>query len=301
MLSRILGANLRWNQTGVVVAGTAEGNDADELKNPTCLYVDDNDDVYICDFANNRIQKWSPCETSGETVAGSSSGGAGSTSILLDEPEDLVFDRNGFMYVADNENHRVQRFPPNSNIGTRVAGNGVKTTTLTSLDHLTAVDVDNSSNIYILDIHNERVVSWGPNATAGTLLIDSATLKNAQDMILSPNSPNQVYISDPGNDKIYLWSFGASSPALTLSAVGTGTSTLVDPKGMVFDPYGNLYVADFGNDRVVMYCANSTVGIVVASGTAPSIDQPTAVALDSDLNLYVVYANGDKVVAFPRR
>ena len=301
MLYHILGANLRWNQTGVVVAGTTEGKDPDQLKNPTCLYVDDKDDVYICDHANNRIQRWSPCEGSGETVAGSSSGSAGSTSTLLEQPEDLVFDRNGFMYVADNENHRVQRFPPNSNIGTRVAGNGAKSGALTSLDHLTAVDVDNRSNIYILDIHNDRVVQWAPNATTGTVLIDSTTLNGAQDMILSPNSPNQVYISDPGNDKIYLWSFNASSPSLTLSAVGTGTSTLVDPKGMVFDPYGNLYVADFGNDRVVMYCANSTTGIVVAGGTTPAIDQPTAVALDSDLNLYVVYANGDKVVAFPRR
>ncbi|CAF2852635.1 unnamed protein product [Rotaria sp. Silwood2] len=69
---------------------------------------------------------------------------------------------------------------------------------------------------------------------------------------------------------------------------------------MVFDPYGNLYIVDSDNDRVVMHCANSTVGIVVAGGssTTPDLDKPTAVALDSNLNLYVAVSGGTKVTEF---
>ncbi|CAF4254036.1 unnamed protein product, partial [Adineta steineri] len=32
--------NLRWNQTGQIVAGTNSGSNANQLKNPSCLYID---------------------------------------------------------------------------------------------------------------------------------------------------------------------------------------------------------------------------------------------------------------------
>ena len=108
------------------------------------------------------------------------------------------------MYIADRDNHRVQRFPPNSSIGTTVAGTMVKSGALTNLDHLSSLAVDNDSNIYVLDVHNDRVVEWAPNATSGTVLISSALLNDAHDILLAPGSSNQVYISDQTNDKIYL-------------------------------------------------------------------------------------------------
>lgn len=271
------------------------------MKNPSCLYIDANEVLYICDYDNNRIQKWIQCTGTGITIAGSSSGTSGSTSSLLNSPADLTFDKNGFMYVADRDNHRVQRFPPGSTVGTTVAGNTTKANASATLDHLMAVDVDEDLNIYILDVHNFRVIKWAPNATSGVNLINDTDLDGAYDLILVPGSPNQVYISDPVNNKIYLWTFGTSTPAVTLAAVATGVATLSQPKGIVLDPYGNLYVADYGNNRVVMYCAGSTVGTVIAQSTTPAIDQPTAVALDSKLNLYVAIANGDKILGFPRR
>ena len=78
-------------------------------------------------------------------------------------------------------------------------------------------------------------------------------------------------------------------------------NVLGKPRGMVFNPYGNLYVADSGNNRVIMYCAGSTVGPVIAASTTPAITTPMAVALDSGLNLYVVSSGTDEVVVFPRR
>lgn len=220
--------------------------------------------------------------------------------MLLDTPQDIIFDKNGYMYIADHANHRVQRFAPNSTIGVTVAGSGVHSNALFDLDHLTAMIVDDDFNIYILDIHNERVVKWAQNATYGTVLINHPNIDGTQDILFAPNSPNQVYISSTKNDAIYLWTFNASSPVLSLSAVNASINTLNGPAGMTLDPYGNLYVADTGNNRVVMYCANSTVGIVIATGTTPPINSPSAVAFDSNLNLYVVSTNSDRVMKFTR-
>ncbi|CAF3657643.1 unnamed protein product, partial [Rotaria sp. Silwood1] len=191
---------------------------------------------------------------------------------------------------------------PNSNIGTTVAGTGTKSSALTDLDHLSAIDVDDNLNIYIADIHNDRIVKWASNATSGTVVVSNSLIDKSYDILLSPSSSNQVYTSNSDKDKVYIWTFGNNSPTSTLSQVSATKNALAKPKGMVFDPYGNLYVVDSDNDRVVMYCANSAVGIVVVGGssTTPDLDKPTAVALDSNLNLYVAISGGTKVAEFAR-
>ncbi|CAF4183123.1 unnamed protein product, partial [Adineta steineri] len=294
--------NLRWNQTGQIVAGTTQGSNANQLNNPSCLYIDNNNTLYICDQNNNRIQKWIQGAITGVTVAGDSTGNQGSTSTLLNNPMDLTFDQNGFMYVADSNNNRVQRFAPGSTTGTTVAGTTSYSSALTGLNRPSAIDIDNNSNLYILDMNNKRLVEWAPNATIGTLLISDHTLNNGYDILLAPNSSNQIYISTQLNRVIYLWTFGASTPSMTLQTVNDSQSTLGNPMGMVLDPYGNLYVADRNNNRVVMYCVNSTVGIVVVedNNSVPSLRNPVAIAFDSDLNLYVVTENNGQVVKLSR-
>ncbi|CAF4201336.1 unnamed protein product, partial [Adineta steineri] len=50
--------NLRWNQTGEIVAGTTiQGSSANQLRNPSCLYIDNNNTLYICDQNNNRMER----------------------------------------------------------------------------------------------------------------------------------------------------------------------------------------------------------------------------------------------------
>ncbi|CAF4009455.1 unnamed protein product [Adineta steineri] len=247
--------------------------------------------------------KWIQGAITGVTVAGDSTGNQGSTSTLLNNPIDLTFDQNGFMYVVDYRNYRVQKFAPGSTSGTTAAGiTGSYSSALTNLNQPSAIDIDNNSNLYILDMNNKRLVEWAPNATSGTLLISDSRLNNAYDVLLAPNSSNQIYISTQLNHAIYLWTFGASTPSMTLQTVNDIQSTLGNPMGMVLDPYGNLYVADRNNDRVVMYCANSTVGIVVAedNNSGPSLREPMALAFDSELNLYVVTENNDQVVKLSR-
>ncbi|CAF4145638.1 unnamed protein product, partial [Adineta steineri] len=295
--------NLRWNQTGQIVAGTTSGSNADQLKNPSSFYIDNNNTLYICDHDNHRIQKWVQGASTGTTVAGDSTCHPGTTSTYLKNPTYVTFDENGFMYVADTDNNRVQRFTPGSTTGTTVAGTTSSTTALTDLKQPTAIDIDNNSNLYILDMGNTRLVEWAPNATSGTLLISASSLNNVYDILLLPNSPNQIYISDKGDHAVYLWTFGASGPSQTFQAVNDSQhNTLNNAMGIVLDPYGNLYVADSDRDRIVMYCANSTVGIVVAqnNNSVPSLKSPVALAFDSDLNLYMLSTGSDQVVKLPR-
>ncbi|CAF2904173.1 unnamed protein product, partial [Rotaria sp. Silwood2] len=153
--------DLRWNQTGVVVATG--------FKKPLALSIGANDSIYVCDKDGHNIEKWDQCSSNGVVVAGSNTSDPGSTSILLNHPEDVTFDTNGYMYVPDTDNDRVQRFSSDSNNGTTVAGTGTATNTLTGLNKPQAVAVDSNSNIYIADEGNKRIMKWVPNATNGTI------------------------------------------------------------------------------------------------------------------------------------
>ena len=101
---------MRWNMTGVTVAGTGvAGGAANQLSQPWNLFVDINKNLYIADAANHRIQFWSFGASSGTIIAGST-GAWGSASNRFDMPSDVFVDANANFYVADRMNNRIQFF-----------------------------------------------------------------------------------------------------------------------------------------------------------------------------------------------
>ncbi len=245
---------------------------------------------------------WTNGSSSGVTVAGSSTGVQGTTSNLLKQPMAVTFDDNGFMYVSDQGNNRVQRFPPNSLNSTTVAGqaDGSSPNGLSGLKNPSGIAVDDNLNLYIADIGNHQIVLWTPNATNGSILIANNNLDEVYGLLLVSGSSNQVYISSQNHNSIYLWTFGASNPNVTLTQVSGNPNNLGNPSGIALDPCGNLYVADKDNNRVVMYFVNSTIAITVVGGTGstPALNQPIAVGFDSNLNLYVLTGYSDYVVQY---
>ncbi len=282
------------------MAGTGSNTaNSNGFRLPSWLYVDANGTLYVCDQQNNRVQMWINGAASGVTVAGDSTGAQGSTSTFLQQPVSHTFDDNGFLYVSDQQNNRVQRYPPNSLNGTMVAGQGGGgSNALNGLNNPAGIDVDNKSNLYIADTGNNRLVVWAPNATNGTILINNNLIGQVYGLLLAPGSSNQVYLSSQSQHSIYLWTFGASTPNITLTQVSGTPNILNNPSGITLDPYGNLYVADRDNNRVVMYCVNSTVGITVVNGNTPALNHPIGVGFDSNLNMYVGTREGDNVVRY---
>ncbi|CAF1531684.1 unnamed protein product [Adineta ricciae] len=101
------------NSAGVTVAGgNGQGSASNQLNRPTTIYVSQQDDsYYICDYHNNRIQRWAINATYGVTIAGSSAGVAGSALNLLNAPYDIwVHPNKTFMLVSDSNNCRIQKY-----------------------------------------------------------------------------------------------------------------------------------------------------------------------------------------------
>lgn len=298
LLFRHVGRFLRWSQTGTVVAGSSSassGSGSNQLNKPAFIYIDQNDTLFICDTENSRIQKYTRGAGVGITVADSSDG--------VNKPEGITFDKNGFMYVTGGTDHRVLRFaPPNFTPVTNVAGvSGSAGTSLNQLNKPLGLAVDNNLNLYIAERDGQRVMRWTQNATSGTIVVSPATATVFNGILPSLYASNQVYISSAQKYEVYLWTLGQSTPTVTLTQVN-GSTTLNSPNGIKYDKYGNLYVVDRGTKRVVMYCANSTLGRVALNGgsSSPNLNSGYDVAFDSDVNMYVSDESTNQIIRYNR-
>jgi len=91
-------------------SGTRPG----EFKNPGAIAVDstrsDFDYIYVLDTGNNRVQIFQFEKQTGKIVFFESWGGLGSRDGDFKYPRDLVLDGEGYIWVLDQGNERVQRF-----------------------------------------------------------------------------------------------------------------------------------------------------------------------------------------------
>ncbi|CAF1304633.1 unnamed protein product [Didymodactylos carnosus] len=115
----------------VVVAADGPGSALNQLQGLEELFVDEHDTIYVADVENDRIQKWLKGSLAGQTVTGGDEKGSDLSSaksgVLIEGgskgneitkfhgPKGVQFDADGNLYVADRNNHRVQKFTINNN------------------------------------------------------------------------------------------------------------------------------------------------------------------------------------------
>ncbi|CAF2069996.1 unnamed protein product [Rotaria magnacalcarata] len=95
---------------GIVVAGgQGEGDAPTQLYRPQGLFVDTLGTLYVADTSNNRVMRWNQGDKKqGTVIVGGNDYGAEANQFR--NSYGLSFDRYGNLYVADQYNHRVQRF-----------------------------------------------------------------------------------------------------------------------------------------------------------------------------------------------
>lgn len=89
---------------------------------------------------------------SGTTVAGTTAS-AGVWSYQLNSPTALIFDANGFMYILDTNNARIQKWWPGATYGTTLLTSSFATPL--------GMQLDRANNLIVADTSNHRIVSFG--------------------------------------------------------------------------------------------------------------------------------------------
>ncbi|CAF1450144.1 unnamed protein product [Adineta steineri] len=101
---------LKGAKEGIVVAGRqGEGNSLTQLSRPYGIIVDQLGTIYVADCGNHRIMRYLDGTTKGNVIIGENNGQREQAS-QLSHPVDVSFDQQGNLYVADNDNYRVQKF-----------------------------------------------------------------------------------------------------------------------------------------------------------------------------------------------
>lgn len=106
---------VRWklgDGSWTLLAGNANGSaggTSTELANPSGATVDPMGNLYVADRYNGRIQLFMAGSSVGITVAGIFRK-RGMNATLLQAPWSVGFDSQLNLYVADADNHRIQKF-----------------------------------------------------------------------------------------------------------------------------------------------------------------------------------------------
>ena len=217
-----------------------------QLFNPNAVALDSLGNLFIADYANQRIRKVDSGGTI-TTVAGTGQGlfegpggysGDGGPAIAaqLNGPSGVAADGAGNLFIADTFNSRIRKISSSGTIST-VAGNGFYSysgdggpATGAQLYNPTGVAVDRSGNVFIADALNNRVRKLSSSGVITTVAGNGPPCPAFPGTLVPPPVPSCGAYS--GNE-------------------GSATSTqLNSPGGVAVDSAGNLFIADFGNKRI---------------------------------------------------
>jgi sugar lactone lactonase YvrE len=259
-----------------IAGGNGAGTALNQFEEPTGAFVDASGNLYTTDIGNDRILMFpagSTSATNGVIVAGGNGFGNGPTQ--LGNPMGVYLDLSGNIFVADVYNGRIQKFPAGSTQST----NGV---TVGSIAVPTSLYVDASDNVYATDQNNNQVVKFTPGSTTGVVVAGGNGQGSAANQLFQPNSvyldgAGNIYVCDQNNNRIQKFPAGSTSVTNGVTVAGgngqgSAANQFYIPDGVFVDAAGNIYVADYDNNRVQKFPASSTSatnGVTVAGGNGP--------------------------------
>ncbi|CAF4670817.1 unnamed protein product [Rotaria socialis] len=233
----------------VVAGGKGQGNGLHQLDGPTDALIDkETDSLIICDVNNQRVVRWP--RRSGTTQG----------EILIDNIYcfGVAMDEQRYLYVSDVEKHEVRRYQLGEKNGTLVAGGNGQGNGLNQLNWPTYLFVDRDHSVYVSNDWNHRVMKWVEGAKEGIVVAGGQGEGSALTQLSSPagifvDTLGTLYVADSGNDGVMRWTQGDKKQGTVIvggNGSGAGANQFNVPIGLSFDRHGNLYVADWNNNRV---------------------------------------------------
>jgi DNA-binding beta-propeller fold protein YncE len=274
------------------------GSNPGLFRDPEGVAVDRAGDVYVADYGNDRIQKFSP---NGKPLA--VWGQAGTSPGQFNGPTGVAVDTSGNVYVADANNNRIQKL---SSAGQPLALWGSAGSGAGQLRGPHGLAVDSKGDIYVADYSNNRIAKY---SSGGRLLADwggpapgSAPRQFDGPVSLAVDGHGNVYVADFYNNRIQNLSSQGDSLAQFTQWGKTGTG-FARPHGVAIDSHGNIYVADYANNQIqVLSPAGKPVDQLGRPGhSAGQFDHPVGLAIDSQGNLYVADAGNNRIQKFSPR
>ena len=230
----------------------------------------------------------------GTGVAGFNGNGIAATSAEIHADDNgPAMDGAGNLYFGDLYNYEVRKVTAATGLISTVAGTGaagyngdnIAATSATVAPE--SVAIDGAGNIYIADGGNNRI----RKVTAATGLISTiagtgasgyngdniaaTTAQVGNPYEIAVDGLGNVFISDTANHRIREVS-AATGIITTVAGTGTGgysgdngaatSAEISNPRGIAVDATDNLYIADYGNERIRKVSIAGVITTVAGNG-----------------------------------
>ena len=246
-----------------------------QLNNPQGIALDAVGNLYIADQGNQRIRQVTPSgiitTVAGTGTAGYSGDNVPATGSELNNPQGVVVDPSGNLYIADAGNYRIRLVPSVATPGASISTIAGSSSPGTGGD--------------------------GGPATAATFTSPtSLTLDSQGDLYITDTGASVVRMINPSGTISHI--AGTGSPGYSGDLHPAVSAALAYPQGLALDAAGNLYIADRGNFRVRVVAVGGTIttyagdGIFGNSGDngpakSAELLNPIGVATDRQGDLYI--------------
>lgn len=232
-----------------------------------------------------------------KTVAGGNGEGTGDDEFRF--PTGIAVDASGNIYIADQFNHRVQKWIPGAAKGITVAGVSGQGDDADQLNYPMSVAVDTKGNIYVSDAANSRIQMFTPGSVIGITVAGGNGRGAGAHQFNMPfgiclDETGNIYIADNYNHRIQRWVPGAAAGVTVAGGNGKGNAAnqLQYPSSIKIDKTGTLFIADAANDRVQAWQKDAEKGITVAGGQgrgkgAGQLYFPTDIAINAAGDLFI--------------
>ncbi|CAF1151094.1 unnamed protein product [Rotaria sordida] len=286
--------------TGSTVSGYGNGTGSSNLNGligPLGIIVDENSNIYVSDNGNYRVMYWPNSALSPSLFAG---------NVILNSEIVVYFLSGSFFFLLYN-----------SNSNNHVCEIGTAGSSMNQLNDAFGLAHDASSSaIYVADSVNNRIMRFFPSNSSGTLVaggngngINNTQLSTPQAVYFDSLS-NSLLIANTGAHNIVRWVLGASNWTLVAGSIdgsnGTSSTRLYSASDVTLDPMGNIYIVDRRNHRIQFFPVGESNGTTIAGRTGISgnnstlLNFPTSLALDNQLNLYVVDRSNHRIQKYLR-
>jgi hypothetical protein len=283
------------------------------LNGPEAVALDGAGDLFIADSSNNRVREVVAATGVITTVAGNGSpqcvspwslncfsgDGGPATQAALYTPAGVAVDGQGNLFIADSNNDRVREVVAATGVITTVAGGTCCSlgdggpATQAALYTPAGVAVDGQGDLFIADSGNSRVREVVAATDVITTVAGDGTSRYGGDggpatqaglygpQGLALDGAGDLFIADYVNNRVR--EVVAATDVITTVA-GNGTSRyggdggpatqagLYGPQGLAVDGAGDLFIADYFNNRIREVLAGTGIIATVAGDGSPQCD-----------------------------
>lgn len=279
--------NTKWG-----TLGTGDG----EFILPLFLAVSPSGRVYVTDYERNCVQRFSSTGTF-QLLWGTNNGQPywGTVNGEFDGPNDAACSPDGYVYISDEENDRIQKFTATGKFvmswGTTGSADG-------ELEDPEGITCDAAGNVYVADENNDRIQKFAPDGThlltIGSFGSGDGEFDDPQDVAV--DSDGNIYVVDQDNDRIQ--KFDSSGTYLTQwGSSGSGDGEFNSAECIAINSKNQIFAGDEILDTIQVFDSGGNFIRTINLDNYDIDGGPfvRSIAFDKFDNLFVVY-NPEAVV-----